>query len=221
MTDPWAELLADLGPIERFPTVDEMHVFVAEMGAAHPDLVTVAEVGRSRGGDAIQLLSITPPDGAGAAGAVLVVGQPHPNEPIGMATIVTLCERLLSNRAALQAMGVSWHFVPCVDPDGTRLNEGWFGGPWTREHYARHFFRPASDAQVEWTFPFSTEGFSVAAPLPETLALMAAIDRVRPQVLSSLHNGEMGGAYFYAEPGADDLYPRLASLCADHAIPLH
>ena len=161
-------LLDDLDPIERFPTVEEMQAFAAQLAVDHPDRVTVREVGRSRDGDLIQLVSITPDN---SRGSVLIVGQPHPNEPIGMATIIAMCERLLADPAALNATGATWHFVPCVDPDGTRLNEGWFAGPWTREHYARNFYRPGGEAQVEWTFPFSTEGFSVSAPMPETKAM--------------------------------------------------
>ena len=211
-------LLTDLAPIEAFPTVDEMHAFATRMAAEHPDRVTVREVGRSRNGDPIQLLSIRSDT---ARGAVLVVGQPHPNEPIGMATIRAMCEGLLADPAALEATGASWHFVPCVDPDGTRLNEGWFRGPWTREHYARHFFRPGSEAQVEWTFPFSAEDFSVNAPMPETVALMAAIDEVRPAVLASLHNAELGGAYYFVTSGDDAFYRALADVGAAPDVPLH
>ena len=212
------KLLADLPPIEAFPTVDEMFAFTARLAEEHPDRVTLREVGRSRDGDAIELLSIRPLE---SRVSVLVVGQPHPNEPIGMATITTMCERLLADQEELDSIGASWHFLPCVDPDGTRLNEGWFAGPWTRSHYARNFYRPGGAAQVEWTFPFSTEGFSVDAPMPETVAMMAAIDEVRPSVSASLHNGELGGAYFYAPDGADELYPQLVALCDAHGIPLH
>jgi len=211
-------LLADLAPIDRFPTVDEMREFAARLAAEHPDRVQLRDLGRSRAGDALQLLTISPEQ---PRLSVLVIGQPHPNEPIGMATIVTLAERLVAHPGALDALQAAWHFVPCADPDGTRLNEGWFAGPWTREHYARHFYRPAGEQQVEWTFPFHTDGFSVDAPMPETLALMSAIDEVRPDVLISLHNGELGGAYFYAAPGADAFYVEITQLCERHGVPLH
>lgn len=210
-------LLDGLAPITAFPTVDELRELITKLAADNPTVATVRDVGASRNGDAIQLLSIVPPS---ARVSVLVVGQPHPNEPIGMATIIALASRLV-DPAVLEATEAAWHFIPCVDPDGTRLNEGWFQGPWTREHYARNFYRPAADTQVEWTFPFSTGDFSVNAPMPETIALMAAIDHVKPQVLSSLHNGELGGAYFYATAGAPELYPQLTDLCAEHGIPLH
>lgn len=211
-------LLSDLPHVEAFPTVDEVLAFADRLAVAHPDRVTVRDVGRSRGGDRIQLLTVS---AANPTGSVLVIGQPHPNEPIGMVTVMQLAQQLLDHPEELDALGVDWHFVPCADPDGTRLNEGWFAGPWTREHYARHFFRPQGSAQVEWTFPFRHGDFVVDAPMPETRALMAAIDLARPQVLSSLHNAELGGAYFYATPGADALYPRLTALCTEHGIPLH
>ena len=212
------DLLHDLEPITAFPTTDEMHAFAGKLAAEHPDRVSLREVGRSRDGDQIQLLSIA---ASRPRGDVMVIGQPHPNEPIGMATIVALCRRLTADTDALDATGATWHFLPCVDPDGTRLNEGWFAGPWTRRHYARHFYRPGPETQVEWTFPFSTDGFSVDAPMPETRALMAAIDEVRPAVIASLHNAELGGAYFYVTSGDETLFTALADLCAANGVPLH
>jgi hypothetical protein len=214
-----AGLLDDLTPIDRFPTVDDMHTFARDLAAQHPDVVQLTEIGESRAGDPIQLLTVAPT--APARTSVLVIGQPHPNEPIGMATVVALCERLAARPELVEELGVAWHVVPCADPDGTRLNEGWFAGPWTREFYARHFYRPGSEQQVEWTFPFSTDDFTVDAPMPETIALMRAIDQVQPDVLVSLHNGELGGAYFYATPGHDALYADLALLCARYDVPLH
>lgn len=211
-------LLSGLPAIDRFPTVDEVHAWTRGLAADNPGAVSLREVGRSRRGDPIELLTIAPTDPVGSA---LVVGQPHPNEPIGMATIMTMAQRLATDPDVVAALGVTWHFVPCADPDGTRLNEGWFAGPWTREHYARNFYRPGSELQVEWTFPFAGEGFSVDAPMPETEALMRAIDAARPDVLASLHNGELGGAYFYAGEGAPDCYLRLAELCRERGIPLH
>lgn len=208
----------DLPSIDRFPSVDEMLAFAKKLASEHPDHVELEVVGSSRAGDPIQLLTIAPRE---PRRSVLVIGQPHPNEPIGMATIVALGERLASNPDIVAQLNVAWHFVPCADPDGTRLNEGWFAGPWNRDFYARHFYRPGSEAQVEWTFPFHTDEFSVNAPMPETLALMNAIDRIQPDVLVSLHNGELGGAYFYATPAAHDFYVELTQLCEKFGVPLH
>ncbi len=44
----------------------------------------------------------------------------------------------------------------------------------------------------------------------------------RCSVIASLHNGELGGGYFYATEGAPiDYYERLGDLCRTHSIPLH
>lgn len=211
-------LLSDLPAIDRFPTVDEVHSWTTRLAADHPEAVQLVELGTSRDGDPLHLLTIAPVQ---SRGSVLVVGAPHPNEPIGLATIMVLGDRLARDAGELERLGVTWHFVPCADPDGVRLNEGWFADPWSREHYARHFFRPGSEAQVEWTFPFAMDGFEVNSPLPETVALMRAIDRTRPDVACSLHNAELGGAYFYAPEGMPGLYAELTQLCERHGVPLH
>ncbi|HEX7309097.1 M14 family zinc carboxypeptidase [Lentzea sp.] len=211
-------LLDELPDIGAFPTVDEMKAFGARMTRDHSDRATLTEIGRSRAGDPMHMLRVRAESPRGRA---LVIGQPHPNEPIGMATVVALADGLLTDPAALDATGVDWYFVLCADPDATRLNEGWFRGPRTREQYARHFFRPGGDQQVEWTFPFRADDFVVDAPMPETRALMAAIDQVRPTVMASLHNSETGGAYYYANAGEVPLYPVLTGLCDAHGIPLH
>jgi hypothetical protein len=77
------------------------------------------------------------------------------------------------------------------------LNEGWLKGPFTREHYARNFYRSAGDEQVEWSFPLDYKTAYFDAVLPETAALMRLIDHVRPALMCSLHNTEQGGVYYY------------------------
>jgi hypothetical protein len=102
-----------------------------------------------------------------------------------------------------------------MDPDGTRLNEGWFSGTLARPEYGREFYRSAPDEQVEWTFPLEYKELYFDRVIPETLALMRLIDDVRPTFMCSLHNGELGGVYYYVSHPAEELYPAL------HAIPEH
>ena len=82
-----------------------------------------------------------------------------------------------------------------------RLNEGWLKGPFVRSHYGRHFYRPAGEEQVEWTFPFEYKKAYFDAVLPETLALMRQIDKRKPTLMCSLHNGELGGVLLLLVPG--------------------
>ena len=65
---------------------------------------------------------------------------------------------------------------------------------------------------MEWTFPLSYKRAYFDRVLPETQGLMRLIDEVRPDLLASLHNGEMGGVYYYLSrphPALQELLTRL------------
>ncbi|GAB1822670.1 M14 family zinc carboxypeptidase [Herbidospora sp. RD11066] len=211
------ELTRELGTVpeyDRFATVDEVNDCLTRLAAAHRDLASIDRIGTSRLGDPLLCLTI----GDGDRDIVVAAG-PHPNEPIGGLTVMHLARRLCEDRALRN--GARWHIVGCLDPDGTRLNEGWFAGPYTKAHYGRHFYRPAGDEQVEWTFPFTYKRSYFDRVLPETLALMRLIDRTRPAFLTTLHNGELGGVFYYLSRPEPELQSVLAELPAVFGLPLH
>ncbi|PZE78527.1 M14 family zinc carboxypeptidase [Curtobacterium sp. MCBD17_019] len=198
-----------------FPTVDDLVARFDRLAADHPDAVTVTRVGTSRLGEPIHAYRV----GRGARSAV-VVGGVHPNEPIGSWTALHLAQSVLTDPVLAAALDTTWHIVPTIDPDGMRLNEAWFDDPTDRVHYARHFYRPAPDAQVEWTFPTNHKGAYFDRVLPETLGLMLLIDRVRPDLLVSLHNGEMGGVYYYLSRDEPEVIATLHAVPAALGLPL-
>lgn len=190
-----------------FPTTDALWARFAELEAQHPELVSSRRIATSRLGEPIRVYTIG--DGSKAN---IIVGGVHPNEPIGSWTAIQLAEDLIADAALRDALDATWHIIPTIDPDGLRLNEGWFENPGDRRHYARHFYRPAPDEQVEWTFPNSYKKAYFDRVLPETLGLMLLIDEVKPDLLVSLHNGEMGGVYYYLtrpDPALQDVLTRL------------
>ncbi|MEV0677736.1 M14 family zinc carboxypeptidase [Actinosynnema sp. NPDC050436] len=199
--------LRALPALDRFPLVDELSAELDDLAARYPDLVTVRRIGTSRLGDPIRMASI----GSGDRDA-LVFGGPHPNEPVGFASVRELGRLLCADDGLRTALGFRWHLIPCVDPDGARLNESWYGRPGDREAYARGFYRPAGDEQVEWTFAHRAEPGYFDRVLPETTALAHAIDTVRPVLQSSLHNGEYGGVFHYLRGDHPDLPARLAEV---------
>ncbi len=187
------DLTRELGTVpeyDRFATVDEVNEYLTRVAATYRGLASIDRIGTSRLGDPLLCLTV----GDGDRDIVVAAG-PHPNEPIGGLTVMHLATRLCEDPAVRH--GARWHIVGCLDPDGTRLNEGWFAGPYTKAHYGRHFYRPAGDEQVEWTFPFTYKRSYFDRVLPETLALMRLIDRTRPAFLTTLHNGELGGVFYY------------------------
>ena len=195
------QIAADIPDYREFFTVDELQASSHRLRDQHPDLVSIREVGKTRKGDPIELLTI-----AGGADNAFIFGGPHPNEPIGCMTIEYLSRRLCEDQGLRAELGYSWHFIKSIDADGMRLNEGWFKGPFTPTNYARHFYRPARHEQVEWTFPIDYKTLKFDDPLPETRALMQVIDETKPKLLYSLHNAGFGGVYYYVSDECPALY---------------
>jgi hypothetical protein len=194
--------------IHDFPTVDALLAWFDDLAARHPSLVHRRRIGTSRLGEPIPMVSI----GSGPRQQLLFAGV-HPNEPIGFRTLQHLAGELVADADLLGSTGSTWHLIPCIDPDGTRLNEGWFADPADRIAYSRRFYRPAPVEQVEWSFPFAHEDAYFDAVIPETQALMRVIDEVRPEMMMSLHNAEMGGVYYYLSDDVPGVVPAL------HAVP--
>ncbi|HVX46522.1 MAG TPA: M14 family zinc carboxypeptidase [Mycobacteriales bacterium] len=208
MSDDILQRVQQVPEFRRFPGVDELVADFHRLAQAHPKLAGMSRIGTSRLGEPLWSLRI----GDGAAHAIIFACV-HPNEPIGELTAQHLATTLLTDAGLRQSLDYTWHIIPCIDPDGTRLNEAWFDGPFERGFYARRFYRPAPNEQVEWTFPFAYKKAYFDQVMPETLALMRLIDETKPAFLSSLHNGELGGVYYYLTRPSPELYPQL------HAIP--
>ncbi|QCR18100.1 M14 family zinc carboxypeptidase [Agrococcus sp. SGAir0287] len=198
-----------------FPTVDALLADFAGLAAAHPDLVRAQRIGTSRLGEPIHAYAI----GSGSRD-VIMVGGVHPNEPIGFRTLQHLARELVADDALRAAHDATWHLVPCIDPDGTRLNEGWFAAPGDRIAYARRFYRPAPDEQVEWSFPFAHKDAWFDRVMPETQALMRLIDATTPDLLVGLHNAELGGVYYYVTRPLEGIVDALHAIPAALDLPL-
>lgn len=201
--------------ITAFPVLDELWARFADIQARHPELVTSRRVATSRLGEPIYAYSI----GSGSKNH-LIVGGVHPNEPIGSWTAIHLAETLVSDAELRESLDATWHIVPSIDPDGGRLNEAWFANSGDRNFYARRFYRPAPDHQVEWSFPLDYKKVYFDAVMPETLGLMRLIDDLKPDLYVSLHNGEMGGVYYYLSRPVPELYDVLHAIPGSLELPL-
>lgn len=210
------KLLDEVPDYQTFLTLDEMYASSRQLAEEYPDVVSILPLGQSRRGHSIEALKIG--DGAKTG---FMVGLPHPNEPIG-AMLVEFFSRKLAEDAALRdSLGYTWYLIKAVDPDGTRLNEGWYKGPFTIANYARHFYRPPSQQQVEWTFPVDYKTYSFHDPLPETQAWMKLIETHPPDFLFSLHNAGFGGVYLYLSHDVPGMYAPFYELVERTKLPLH
>ena len=214
--DDILNILDDVPNYQVFFTVDELKASTRRLANRYPDTVEVRRIGHSRQGDPIEAIKIG--DGPRKA---LLFAMPHPNEPIGSMMLEYLSLRLAEDDALRESLGYTWYLVKCIDPDGTRLNEGWFKGPFSIENYARHYYRPPAYQQVAWTFPIDYKTLHFHNPPPETQALMALIEQVRPDFMYSLHNSDFGGVYFFIWEEAPPLYEPFHRLVASQGLPLH
>ncbi|WP_405823450.1 M14 family zinc carboxypeptidase [Streptomyces sp. NBC_01390] len=194
-------------PELRYPSVNELVSSARALAAHRPGLCTFTQVGYSRAGRPLHLLSV-----GHARRAVLVVAGAHANEPTGGSTLLALAERTVHDRE-LRA-GTSWHFLLCADPDGASLHVT--PAPRSLLDYHLGFYRPAGPEQPEWA-P------SVLPPdrlPPETLALTRVIDEVRPYLQVTLHGTDVGGSWVQLTKDVPGLAEPFAKSAAELHIPV-
>lgn len=198
-----ARALTALGPVpayDRIPRMDDLVARTHALAVAYPDLISVETVGRSAGGEPIEMIAV----GSGPRSALLV-GAPHPNEPIGCVTIEFLLQRLAGSADLRAALPYRWHFIKAIEPDALRLNEGWFDHYGDLEHYLLDFFRPAVVDQAEYGFPFAPEIGVPVTTTAENDAWRRAFEIAGPDLLCSLHNADYGGAFYILSRSVPDL----------------
>ncbi len=209
------ELIDAVPDYKVFLTVDELDESTKKLAKDYPDAVTLINLGASTNGSPIYCLKI----GDGPVNA-LAFACPHPNEPIGATTLHYFSSLLAQNKELLDTLGCTWYIIKCADPDGTRLNEGWFKGPFTLLNYARDYYRPIMNRQVEWTFPIDYKNLHFHSPIPETQALMRLIDEIKPKCMFSLHNAGFGGAFWYVSKNKPEVYSKLPEIAGKYGVPL-
>jgi len=204
------EIFDSMPSWKNFYTIDaherSTDTFVSEHTGA-----TTTLLGHSRNGHPIRSISI----GKGERDVVLV-GFPHPNEPVGALMLEYLLTVLAEND-----FGFRWHIIKCIDPDGARLNEEWFSRPYDLRNHIYHYYRSPSYLQIDWTFPIEYETLSFQNPLPETLAFKKLLDETHPSLLYSLHNSTFGGVYWYLTERCPQIYARLHSATKKQGLPLY
>ncbi len=189
--------------------MDELGAQAAALVARRPQDARLRRVGTSRAGTPLWLLSV----GHGSRQALVVAG-PHANEPVGGATALRLAERVLADPRLSEGADATWNLLLCLDPDGSRRNEGWLPGPYTLGRYFRNFFRPGFLEQPEW-LPDGAAG----ARLPETRALLEVQDELRPFLQCSLHGVDVGGGFVELTRDLPGLARRVAHTAARLGIP--
>jgi hypothetical protein len=211
-----AEVLSAMPQFESFCSVSGLHALVESLRTAPGFTVEIA--GSSENGLPIHHVRY----GSGPVKA-LFVWPVHANEPIGGLTVHSLLTLLRQGNRALTEAGVEWHIVPCIDPDGALLNEGWTQQPLDHRTYLRNHHRQEPCDQVERSFPVKHKRLVFDRPSNEAKILRALLDELRPDFFYSLHdqNAVVRGAFAATTHDLGAEYSeQLHRLLLDNDIPL-
>lgn len=198
------------GP-DAYPTVSGVEAAARMLTSRHPDLCRMRLAGESRAGRPLWLLQV----GHGSR-HVLVVAGPHPDEQVGGATALWLAEQAVWDRRRVADADLTWDILLCLDPDGAVLNETGPAGPRPAAVHYRHAYRPAAAEQPEWAGSFRVPGDE----LPETSALLAVIDELRPVLQCSLHGTDVGGSWVQLTEDIPGLSEPFGKYAAELDIPV-
>ncbi len=210
------DVIDNIPDYKEFLTVDEMDSNSQQLADEFPDIVDIFEIGKTRDSNPLYSLKI----GNGSNNA-LMLGCPHPNEPIGAMLLEYFTRELAENDKLRRELDYTWYIVKAWDADGTKLNEDWFKGPYTLYNYSRNFFRPAGHQQVDWTFPIEYKNLHFHDTIPETKAMMDLIDEIKPKFIYSLHNAGFGGVYWYITRETPEIYDDMRLAAEKQNIPLN
>lgn len=199
---------------DTFCSVAKLYALVAQLAADPRFDIEVA--GTSGNGLPIHHVRF----GRGAVKALVVAG-PHAPEAVGSLTVFSLLTLLQQSHEALIDANVEWHVVPCIDPDGALLNEGWSQERFTLRNYMSNFHLQAPPDQVDTSFPIAHKKLAWHEPSREAAVLRDILDRCRPDFFFSLHNASFGGAfYFLSRDMGGKYYGDIHRLLERHRFPI-
>ncbi|WP_328707853.1 M14 family zinc carboxypeptidase [Streptomyces mesophilus] len=192
-----------------YPAAEDVECAVRRLAEEHPGLLRLREVGRSGDGRPLLLLSA----GEGAR-TVLTVAGAHANEPVGGACVLALARQFATDPRALAELDCTWHALLCLDPDGARRHQGMEGPSLLAYH--RGFYRPNFTRQPEF-LPGAGDERPV---MPESQALVAVLDELRPTVQFSLHGNEVGGSFLQLTAPLAGAAGAFRGVAADLGVPV-
>ena len=213
MTDKTLQqLYKDIPTFGRFLTVSEIDTLVKDIKSMPG--ITHHIIGHTINEEPLTMLEY----GSGKSTA-LIIGVPHSDEPLG-SLVTTFFARWLATHPKADAFGWRWLFIPILERQGMRLNEGWFRMPESFAEMAKATFRQPTEDQYEWTFPIHYEDYRWTKSRPETLAIKNILEKEQPALLCGLHHCGFTNAYYYLSEDFPEIYPPLRQLTSQLSIPL-
>jgi hypothetical protein len=210
-----SEAIQSIPHFDKFCSVETLNK-MAESLRSVPG-ASVETVGLSERGNPVYHVTA----GHGPVRALFVAGL-HCMEPIGNMTVFSLMHLIANGFRPLFQCGVEWHVIPCIDPDGMALNEGWTQEKFSlKSHMCGYFVQPAA-FQADQSFSLAYKRLKFDRPSREASILREVIDRIEPDFYCALHNARVGdGGFILLSRSINvDYIRQLRELLKEFRIPL-
>jgi hypothetical protein len=200
----FTELVEKIPDWKKYYTVDELDRTSVKLADDYPGKISLIKLGKSAQGKTINCLKL----GNGKFNA-LIHGFPNCEEPYGGNLLVYLAEALAQNDKVRENLDFTWFLIPCSDPDGAELNEGFHNGENTPLNFTLNYYRTPNSITPESCFPIHFGPLNLDNPVSETKALMKIMDKNELHFVSSLHMMKWGGVTFEVPHACPELYAPL------------
>ncbi len=204
MEKKYEDIFRDIPTYSRFLKVDEIDNLI-NLIQKFPN-VKHKTIGNTINNEPLKMLEI----GKGEKTA-LITGVPHSDEPLG-SLVVTFFARWIATHPEKNFFGWRWLFIPILERQGMKLNEGWFNMPHSFSSIAKSNFREPTEDQYEWTFPIEYDQYKWYKSRPETLAVKKVLEEEKPDLLCNLHHSGFHNAYYYLSKDIPIVYNDLKKL---------
>jgi hypothetical protein len=206
------QILQDIPSYSRFLTVNEIDTLITQT-KDFPN-VKHTRIGTTIHKEPLTMISI-----GSAEKTALICGVPHSDEPLG-SLVISFFIRWLATHPKQNTFGWRWLFIPILERQGMRLNEGWFNMPHSFAALAKSNFREPTEDQYEWTFPIEYLDYKWTKSRPETLAVKKILQKEKPDLLCNLHHCGFHNAYYYLSRDIPVAYAKLRALASSVQMPL-
>ncbi|MHA1828536.1 MAG: hypothetical protein ACTSX6_07800 [Candidatus Heimdallarchaeaceae archaeon] len=149
---------------------------------------------------------------------VLVYGIPHSDEIVGSLTVDYLAE--LIDKFPILQEAFTFQLIPCIDPDGLEMNNGWLKGKFSPMKFFLYRYHRPDEEDIDWSFPIKTNTYTFETKLPETLAILKVLKTFQPHIFSSLHSIQFAGIHFYFDKNYMQLFDKIEAFVDKKNIPL-
>lgn len=148
---------------------------------------------------------------------VLIYGQPHADELVGILTVDYLFA-ILEEEEIFK--GIKFLLIPSVDPDGLKRNELLIKEPFDQKTFFLNKYQRPESVDIDWSFPIKVKGYNFKPKLKETKTLVKIMNKHNLRLLATLHCIQFAGVHVYADRNYPEYFDEIEAFVSETPIPM-